>query len=309
MKQIFSSKQAEQAQLIKKQEQNDENLRAERARLIQQQIEKMREKAEEVRIAKKQEEARLTIFACKRCSVKYSSNIKLHEHIRDHHAKKSKFAVSNSTTTSSISFHSTVFLFDTSNQVFTFTTSSQSIVVLSSTSSSSSSQSIIVLSNFSSNISSSVSSNRSLLSNSASEFVLKRSESASSTFSQKFATMRSTFFFKSIFKTPSKLYLTIDDLFRMFVEKSKSIDLQQHQKHQFSSRIFDTSKRDLMQMRIIFYFLSISKSTKFEVFTSMYNSIKKSTRVSSSRSSYHSSRSSSSIRFLFSTSLYFSSVC
>ena len=267
--------------------------------MIQQQIEKKRQKIEEVRIAKKQEEVRLTIFACKRCFVKYFNNIKFHEHIRDHHAKKSKSVVSNSITFSSISFHSIIFLLDTSNQVFISTTSSQSIVALSSTSFFLSFQSIIVLSNFSSNILSSVSSNRSLLSNFASEFVFKRSESASSIFSQKFVTMRSTSLFKSIFKTSSKFYLTIDDLFRMFVEKFKSIDLQQHQKHQFSSRVFDTSKRDLMKMRIIFYFLSISKSTKFEIFTSMYDSIKQSIRVSFSRSSYYSFRSFFRFDFCF----------
>ena len=216
MKQIFSSKQTKQTQLIKKQEQNDENFRAKQARLIQQQIEKKRQKTEKVRIAKKQEEIRLTIFACKRCFVKYSNNIKFHEHIRDHHAKKSKSVVSNSIISFFILFHSTIFLFDTSNQVFTFTTFSQSIVALSFTSSFSFSQSIIV---------------------------------------------------------------------------------------------FDISKRNLMQMRIIFYFLSFSKSTKFEIFTLMYDSIKQSIRVSFSRFSYHSFRFFFSIRFLFSTNFYFSSVC
>ena len=264
-------------------------------------------KVEEARIAKKRAET----FACRRCSAKYFSNIKLHEHIRDHHAKKSK-SVSNSSISfisSSTSSESIIFLSDSSKSA------SQSKTL--SISSFSLSQSVIVSLNFISSISifSSfftskrlISLKRSSLSDFASEFVLKRSESASS-ISQKSVTMQSTFFFKSIFATFTKLYLTMNDLFRRFVEKFKSISLQQHQKHQFFSRIFDISKRDFMQARIIVYFLSISKSTKFEVFTSVYDSIKQSIRISSSRSSSFSSRFFLSIRFLFSKISYFVSVC
>ena len=55
-------------------------------RLLQQQIEK-------VRIAKKQKKIRLTTFACKRCNAKFSSNIKFHIHVQNHHQKKfAKFA-------------------------------------------------------------------------------------------------------------------------------------------------------------------------------------------------------------------------
>ena len=110
--------------------------------------------------------------------------------------------------------------------------------------------------------------------------------------------MRLTFFYNLF----SKFYLTINDLFRIFVEKFKSINLRQHQNHQFFSRIFDISKRNFMQMRIIFYFLSIVESTKFEFFTLMYNSIKQSIRVLFSQIS---SRLFFSIRFLFSTSFFF----
>ena len=283
-------------------------------KLIQQQIEQKR--IEEARLEKKRQEVeektriakiKAEAFACRRCSIKFSNNTKLHEHIRDHHAKKSKFAVSNSTissfTSSSTSSHSTIFLFDTSNQIFTSTTSSQSIVILSFISSSSSSQSIIVLSYFSSNISSSVSSNRSFLSNSASEFVFRRSESASSAFSQKFVAMRLTHFFKSIFEIFTKFYLIIIDLYIMFVEKFMRAKLFSSQNSSFSSDVFAS-----YQTRIIAYFLLV-KSTKFKFFTSVHDSIKQSIRVSSSRFSFFSFRSFSSIRFLFSTSLYFSFVC
>ena len=65
------------------------------------------QQAEEARIAKKQAEAkaRAEIFACKRCSIKYSSNTQLHKHIDEHHIKKFKnikFEISTSVFTSSL---------------------------------------------------------------------------------------------------------------------------------------------------------------------------------------------------------------
>ena len=303
--------------------------RDEQARLLkkQQQIDK---KVEKTRIAKKQKEVRLIVFACKRCSAKYFNNIKLHEHIRDHHAKKSK-SVSNSSTFSisfSISSQSILFLFENSksasqSKILSISfTSSQSIFFsvdnLKSASQSktllfisffSFSQSIIVSSNFSSKFSSFISSKRSFLSNSASEFVFKRSENASSISFQKLAAMRSTFFFKSIFKIFSKKsYLIIENFHRMFVEKNMKSKLFAIQNSFFFSNIFVSR-----QARIIVYFLfifSVSKSTKFEIFTSMYDSIKQSIRASFSR--FFSSRSFFyffSIRFLFSTISYFFFVC
>ena len=47
-----------------------------------------KQRIEKNRIAKKQKKIRLTIFACKRCSVKFSNNTKLHQHIQNHHQKK-----------------------------------------------------------------------------------------------------------------------------------------------------------------------------------------------------------------------------
>ena len=71
-----------------------------------------RRKAEQTRVAKQQEEARqrllleqqqaeeariekerLEAFACRRCPAKFPSNTKLHDHIRNHHAKKPKAAL------------------------------------------------------------------------------------------------------------------------------------------------------------------------------------------------------------------------
>ena len=49
---------------------------------------------DETRIEKKQKEARLTIFACRRCSAKFPSNIKLHQHVQNHHQKKTEKSAS-----------------------------------------------------------------------------------------------------------------------------------------------------------------------------------------------------------------------
>ena len=46
---------------------------------------------EKTRIVKKKTEA----FVCKQCLEKYSSNIKLHEHMRNKHNKKSKKVINN----------------------------------------------------------------------------------------------------------------------------------------------------------------------------------------------------------------------
>ena len=89
--------------------------------------------------------------------------------------------------------------------------------------------------------------------------------------------------------TSSKFYLIVNDLFRMFVEKSNSFDLQRHQMRSFFSRDFDkcnfANKCDFVQNRITSYFhaiiLSVFKSFKIETFASTHDSIKQSTRTSS----------------------------
>ena len=72
-------------------------------RLLHHQIEKTRlvkkrtkqQQIEQIRIAKKQKEIRLTTFACKRCNAKFSNNIKFHNHMQNHYQKKfaTKFAM------------------------------------------------------------------------------------------------------------------------------------------------------------------------------------------------------------------------
>ena len=88
-----------------------------------------------------------------------------------------------------------------------------------------------------------ITSKRSRLSLSTFKLISKRVKIASST---SFAT------FTSMLRN-QKLYLTIDDLNRMFREKFKSFDLSQHQKRRSSLQRFDVRS---YQSRIIIYFLS-----------------------------------------------------
>ena len=297
-----------------------QSMKAEQKRLEEQQ-EIERQKIEEARIAKAKAEA----FACKRCPAKYPSNTKLHEHVRNHHAKKSKSAISSVATSSSTSPqsivvlsptpppstppHSIAFLFDISNLVTT-SKPQQTIVVLSNTSSSTSSHSIISPPSTSKRVFSPTSSKRSSLSNSASEFVSKRSENASLcslTSSSTPAFMRSTpSFIKSTFATPTKPYLTIIDLFNMFAGKSMRAKLFPSQNSPSSPGI--SAPR---QARITSYFLPTSapKSTKSEAFTAVHAPMKQSIRATPSRSSFRPSPSSPSTRFSFSTTPYSSPVC
>ena len=114
--------------------------------------------------------------------------------------------------------------------------------------------------------------------------------------------------------TSSRLYLTVNDLYHMFVEKSNSFDLQRHQMRSFSSKIHDKcsfkNNCDLIQTRITSYFhatiSSAFKTIKFEAFSAMHASIKQSIRISSSRISRFFSFS---IRFHFSTFSRSFSVC
>ena len=60
---------------------------------------KVDKEAEEARLAAEAEKAKAEGFPCRRCPAKYPSNTKLHEHVRNHHAKKLKPAVSSTPST------------------------------------------------------------------------------------------------------------------------------------------------------------------------------------------------------------------
>ena len=241
-------------------------------------------------------------FACRRCSARFPSNTKLHEHIRCHHAKKSKPAVSSSSTPSTPP-----------------STPPQSVVSLVGTAKPAQPKALppTPLHSVTSPPSTpkrNTSPKRSPLSGSAPEFVPKRSGNTStcpltppSTPPQKPASMRPTPpFTKSAFATPTKPYLTITDLFSMFAGKSMRAKLFPSQNSPSSPGI--SAPR---QARITSYFLPTSapKSTKSEASTAVHAPVKQSARATPSRSPFRPSPSSPSARFSFSTTPYSSPVC
>ena len=106
---------------------------------LKQQVEQVRivqeQKVEQARIAKKRAEA----FACRRCSVKFSNNIKLHIHVQDHHQKKSTKSTSELAVTTSLSTSKAMITMST----FSATSSSSSESALKLTSSIDPSESIV----------------------------------------------------------------------------------------------------------------------------------------------------------------------
>ena len=203
-------------------------------------------------------------IVCKHCEKIFDSKNKFHEHIRQHHATKkmNKFvskrnfnkernkstisirtstisSISSKTTTKFSIFKSVTFsewsrnssisfvTFATSKQIFWFRIIFASII--------SSKRSRFLLSTFK------ITSNRVKTTSTTCSFI------SFATFSSKFR------------KSISKFHFTIHDFHRMFVEKSKSFDLRQHQNRRFSSQNFENRQFDrsnfFYQFQIIAYFL------------------------------------------------------
>ena len=161
---------------------------------------------------------------CKRCKQNFNFNNKFHEHIRKHHARKSvknlNFRVFASESTCKIKKKST--------SICSSVSFVSSILFATSTS-----------------IFESISSKCSSLSIATLNIISKSMKKLSVSF------------FRTSVSKRQKLYFTIDDLIRMFHEKSKSFDLCQHQKNFAFSQSDDTrSSRQLYQTRIISYFMS-----------------------------------------------------
>ena len=264
----------------------EQEQKVEQARLTKQQQQAEQELLEETRIAKERAET----FVCKRCPAKYPSNTKLHEHIRDHHAKKSKSIISSPSTPPS--------------------TPPQSVVSSADTLKPSKPKALpptpphSVTSSPPSTPRRATSPKTSPLSGSALEFVPKRAEITSFdcplTPPQKPASMRLT----PPFKTPSKTpYLTIHDLHRMFAGKDMRAKLFATKNSPVSPGV--SAPR---QARITSYFLPTSapKSTKSEASTSVHAPVKQSARASPSRSPF---RPSPSARSSFPTNICPPPVC
>ena len=248
---------------------------------LKQKAKKLTKQKKKIRIAAKRTEE----YTCRRCknNTKFDSNIKLHEHIRTRHVKKSKSVVSLSTQISK-SISSTSSVSSSRSIIFSSLTSSKLLSLSISTSE--------VVRELSESVSSDFTSIATSRKSISWAEIVSRSIAASKFFRLSIATFKSMC--KSLKKstincsfvslisfrtsTSSKSYLTVNDLSRMFVEKSNSFDLQRHQMRFFSSKIFDKcclkSNCDFIQTRITSYFnatiSSASKSIKFEAFESTH---------------------------------------
>ena len=235
---------------------------------IKQKAKKLLKQKKKIRITTK----RVEEYTCKRCkhSIKFDNNIKFHEHIRIRHVKKSKSVVSLSAQISE-----------------SLVSSFQSITSSSFTSSKIVVESSIIFTSFEI-----VSEFLSIATSKKSIFwteIVSRSVVASKFFRFSIATLKSmckslknanivcSSISSRIF-TSSRFYLIVNDLFRMFVEKSSSFDLQTCQNKSLFSRSFDKcnfkNKCDFIQNRITSYFHATisfaSKSIKFETFESTH---------------------------------------
>ena len=263
---------------------------------IKQKAKKLLKQQKKTRLIKK----RIEKYTCRRCknNTKFDNNIKFHEHIRIRHVKKSKLIVSQ--------ISKSKFIFSVSSFFSSFRSLFRSIIFSSFTSSKLLIESLVIFSKFSfETFSESLSIETSkksifwteIVSRSIVAFKFFRFSIATSksiyNILKKFAICCSFVSFIS-FRTfaSSKFYLIVNDLYRMFVEKSNSFDLQRHRMSSFFSKNFDkcnrkcnfANKYDFIQNRITSYFHAmisfVFKSIKFETFASTHDSIKQSIRTS-----------------------------
>ena len=264
---------------------------------IKQKTKKLLKQQKKIRLIKK----RIEKYICKRCknkTIKFDNNIKFHEHIRTRHVKKSKsksaqqfveFVVSFFISFVS-SFRSIIFSFFLSSKFLFFSISTSEIVRERSENVSSKFviESLAIFSKIFSEFLSIETSkksifwteivSRSIVASKFSRFSIATSKSIYNIL-KKFA-IRCSFVSSISFQTftSSKFYLIVNDLFRMFVEKSNSFDLQRHQMRSSFSRDFDkrnfANKCDFIQNCITSYFHATisfaSKSIKFEIFESTH---------------------------------------
>ncbi|KAG6988967.1 hypothetical protein G7Y79_00066g094850 [Physcia stellaris] len=257
---------------------------------LKEEMKQLTKQKEEARLAKKRAEG----YTCRRCknSTKFDSNIKLHEHIRTRHAKKPKAVVSPSAQASepkAASQQSMLSSSSSSQSVISSAPTSPKLVAESPATPISSKPSLESLSVatprkpiFWAEIASRsvVAFKFSRLPIATPKSVCKSSENASIACPP--TPPRAP--------TPSRPYLTVDDLFRMFAGKPSPFGLQRHQMRSFSPRgpgkCSPASKCGPIQSRITSYFHAVaspaSKSAKSEAFAPTHDSVKQSARTSPS---------------------------
>ena len=234
-------------------------------------------------------------YTCKRCkTIKFDNNIKFHEYIRTRHVKKSKTIVSFFAQISESKFVSkqSIFLFSVSSSrsmIFSFFSSffiSSKLLFLAISTSEivrERSENVSFISSIETSkksISWAEITSRSIIASKFSRFPIATFKSMCK-FSKNANVVCSSISFRifsSKHQNIQKLYLIVNDLIRMFVEKSNSFDLQRHQMRSFSFRDFDkcnfANKCDFIQSRITLYFNAMIifafKSIKFEAFESTH---------------------------------------
>ena len=235
-------------------------------------IEHMTRKKQQVkhaRLAKKIEKARIKkkrakVFACKRCFVKFLNNIKFYQHVQNHHQKK--FA---------IKFAKHIFTFSSNelvlfvfNEIVLFSRQFfiSSLISLSTL--------FIILFTFIESILFATSKKQIFWTKIASKSIISSKSSRLSISILEFLKSTSIIFssissqISTSTKTYLKIYLTMNNLFVMFFEKSKSLNLLYRQKHTFSQHHWRSNKLVIFlfyQIRITLYFLSSLNSFKFNI--------------------------------------------
>ena len=258
---------------------------------VKQKAKKLLKQQKEVRLIKK----RVEEYTCRRCknSTKFDSNIKLHEHIRTRHAKKSKSVISSAfESKSSTSSRSVIFSSFTSSKLLSLSMFASEIVRERSESTSSTSSKLIVMSlaTSSSEFSSIATSrksifwaeivSRSMIASKFSRFSIATSKSIYNILKKLAVCCSFVSLTSSQASTSSRFYFIVNDLYHMFVEKSNSFGLQSSQNKSLSSRSLgkcnskSNCKFDFIQSRITSYFhamiLFAFKSIKFEAFESTH---------------------------------------
>ena len=182
---------------------------------------------------------------CKQCDEAFESNNKFHEHVRQHHAAKKiiKIASRRSFNREKDKSSTTISTPNSLTSPTSFKTTTKFSISRSVTLSERSRNSSTSL--VTSAAIASATPKRSRLSLSTFKLTSKSAKTASVCSLTSLATS------PSMLRKPQKSHLTIDDLIRMFREKSRSFDLTQHQ----NRHLFSRSPRTLYQSRIIAYFL------------------------------------------------------
>ena len=206
-------------------------------------------------------------YACKRCSFKFFNNIKFHQHVQNYHQKKFKLIFFE------IFISSEVFaLIFTFNQIVSFIFNELALFVAFSQMTSKSSLTssftsfstffIILFTFILFAILFATSKKQIFWAKIASKSIISSKFSRLSRFASKIQSISTS-------SLSTKIYLTMNNLFIMFNEKSKSLDLSHRQKSLFFSHYWQLNKFISYQTRITTYFLSSLNSLKFNILSKL----------------------------------------